>query len=406
LHLVIDARLPNSGVGGVQNVIVSFAQGFGKILDNEIKRSWLVYDDCYWILSKIPSKDKIIYCKRGLLRFEKLIKLPLFSQFVSLYLILVRNKKPFEKLFERIQPDLVILPFQNSLNTDFPYVFFPHDFQHEYYPEYFSWLQKYLRRKVWRRKARNAKFLICETELVKSDLIKYFNIDSNKIEILVTPPNSININSTKENIYKHGEGKTLYYPAAFWKHKNHKNLIKSFEYINFDKYKLKLILSGSGVKTCHKMIQSLPISIQTRISSIEHVERDQFEKLFASADAIILPSLYESLSLVGFEALVNSKPILCSDIAQFRFQMSDKAIFFNPNDPRDIALKIEYFLDNENFENYYYIGNEDLLRLFVESFIYICQKYLNKSTNVIYKDSNSYMNSPRNFFQKFQNKSS
>ena len=199
MHIVIDARLPRSGVGGVQNVIISFAQGFNQMQNSAIKRTWLTYKEASWLIPIIPNQDKIIFEEKKWLRFERLLRVTFISQLISLYFIIIRNKNLYDKLFSHIKPDLVILPFQNSLSTSYPYIYFPHDLLHEYYPQYFTVIQRFLRKKVWRQKALKAQAVVCETEMVKKDLINFWGIESKKIELLVTPPNLSKSNERQSN---------------------------------------------------------------------------------------------------------------------------------------------------------------------------------------------------------------
>ena len=405
MHIVIDARLPRSGVGGVQNVVISLAQGFNQMQKSTIKRTWLTYKDANWLIPIIPNQDKIIFEEKKWLRFERLLRVTFVSQLISLYFIIIQNKNSYDKLFSHIKPDLVILPFQNSLSTSYPYIYFPHDLLHEYYPQYFTVIQRFLRKKVWRQKALKAQAVVCETEIVKRDLINFWGIESKKIELLVTPPNLSKSNERLSHKTYQKNEKIIYYPAAFWEHKNHKNLIKSMSYFEHSKYDIKLILSGHKVEKSRQIIETLPKFLQKKVRIFGHIERDKFEELFNIASVIAIPSIFESLSLVGFEALVNSKAIACSDIPQFRIQMLDQAVYFDPFDPRDIAIKIHEQFEKPSFSHsYYYANNELLLRNFVESFIFICQKYTGSVNDSNGDRANKYMSDPQNFFTEFPNK--
>ena len=84
-------------------------------------------------------------------------------------------------------------------------------------------IQRFLRKKVWRQKALKAQAVVCETEIVKRDLINFWGIESKKIELLVTPPNLSKSNERQSHKTYQKNEKIIYYPAAFWEHKNHKN---------------------------------------------------------------------------------------------------------------------------------------------------------------------------------------
>lgn len=68
--------------------------------------------------------------------------------------------------------------------------------------------------------------------------------------------------------------------------------------------------------------------------------------LYQKADAMFLPTLLECFSASYAEAMISRTPILTSDLSFARSICSNAALYFNPEDPADIADKI-YALAND-----------------------------------------------------------
>ena len=59
---------------------------------------------------------------------------------------------------------------------------------------------------------------------------------------------------------------------------------------------------------------------------------------------VVIPSLFEALSLTVADAQYFGKPVICSDLPFFNSQPSDDLFFFNPHDENDIAKKMKTVL--------------------------------------------------------------
>src|SRR5205807_5399520 len=66
----------------------------------------------------------------------------------------------------------------------------------------------------------------------------------------------------------------------------------------------------------------------------------ELDSLYALADCLVLPTLHEGFGLPVLEAMARSVPVICSDIPALREVAGEAALYFNPRDPRQIAMRI------------------------------------------------------------------
>ncbi len=167
-----------------------------------------------------------------------------------IYLLKYFFKISYNDLFKNEYAIIAPIYSPALLTTKIPFIFTLHDLQEHYYPQNFSWLQRKWRYFINASLLNKSLKVICESNYVKNDIIKIFNCSSFKIKILPSPPQNINFNITDNEIQialeKFNLIKKSYiiYPAQFWKHKNHKNLISAFNIINKKFPNIKLVLTG------------------------------------------------------------------------------------------------------------------------------------------------------------------
>jgi glycosyltransferase involved in cell wall biosynthesis len=82
-------------------------------------------------------------------------------------------------------------------------------------------------------------------------------------------------------------------------------------------------------------------------------DRDEIAKSLKSAYLIALPSLWEGLPLVLFEALASDRPVIVSNIPAYKSVIKDEAVFCKVKNSDDLAKKIEMLLKNKKLADKY-----------------------------------------------------
>jgi glycosyltransferase involved in cell wall biosynthesis len=266
-------------------------------------------------------------------------------------------KKILGKLFGRYDPVISFLLKKNSIDVLSHYKpikgfknisWFP-DFQHVHYPLFFSKKEILLRNKLYNNYIKNSEILIVSSESSKKDLIK-FKKEDKKIEILKFLPE---INFSKIEDKKVFEKKLnirnnyIFTPNQFWVHKNHICIIEALNILKKKGIKIKCILTGSQYdhrdnNHFGKLMKKIELyQLKNQIKYMGVLPYNKIINLLYHATIIINPSLFEGWSTVVEEAKILDKRILLSNINVHIEQKPKKGIFFNPNDPKYLAQKIE-----------------------------------------------------------------
>lgn len=113
--------------------------------------------------------------------------------------------------------------------------------------------------------------------------------------------------------------------GRFNKQKNHEFLIDIFQSISQKEEKAKLLLIGTGELKTKIQEKSKQMNILTKIIFLEN--RVDVNELMQCMDILVMPSLYEGLSLVTVEAQAASLPCVLSDTISNESKIIDKTIF-------------------------------------------------------------------------------
>tara|TARA_B100000795_G_scaffold268984_1_gene257106 strand:+ start:1455 stop:2528 length:1074 start_codon:yes stop_codon:yes gene_type:complete len=188
---------------------------------------------------------------------------------------------------------------------------------------------------------KSADHFICISKKTQQDFIKYYNVSIDKTSVVYLGSNHFNINEEKSN--ENELSNYVLYVGSRKKYKNFQILHNALNQINKN-IKLKLICFG-GEKIENDEIRKIPSNI--------HVQQvfgndNELAKLYKNALCFINTSSYEGFGIPNIEAMYLGCPVLCSDIEVFREICGDSSLYFDPNNPQELAQKIELLIDDKN----------------------------------------------------------
>lgn len=223
------------------------------------------------------------------------------------------------------------------------------DFQHKYLPEFFSKEELLSRDAEFEHMAARMDKVILSSETARDDFIKYYPQYKEKACVLrfapvldFDSPQPMNVVEEKYGI----TGKYFFLPNQYWKHKNHKVVLKALRILKEEGKFVRVVSTGN---TSDYRAPEHFVEIETFIKEHELGDRYLILGMIPYADVQALavgslgyinPSFFEGWSTTVEEAKYRGKPILLSDLKVHREQAPAKGVFFDPNDPEDLAKKM------------------------------------------------------------------
>lgn len=213
-----------------------------------------------------------------------------------------------------------------------------------------------------RRALKEADYFVPISKGVYEDLISLFGIAKNKITILTDGVNMDNFNKVKHIVdylnNKYGinrENIVIVYAGSFKHWKGVDVLVKSVEFIKSNNFKILLIGGyGENRDRIDKLIQEKDIN--NRIVIDGFLSQKELINILKCSDVGVIPNTKTPISekytspLKLFEYMTCGLPIICANLPSMKeILINEKnCLFFEAEDEKDLANKIDALLQNNN----------------------------------------------------------
>jgi glycosyltransferase involved in cell wall biosynthesis len=204
---------------------------------------------------------------------------------------------------------------------------------------------------------RRASFVIAGTEAGKLEIINFYQVPSERIKLIPHPtpqfalieksPNSDT--GFKKLIEKYNiPPGYLFYPAQFWSHKNHVNLVHALSILR-KKHGLTLPLvfvgSDQGNEShVREVVRQLNLCAQ--VYFLGFVPEEDLVLLYQNAFALTYVSFFGPENLPPLEAFALGCPVISADVPGAEEQLGDSALLVDPKDENNIAEAIKSLHDD------------------------------------------------------------
>ncbi|OSI28345.1 glycosyltransferase family 4 protein [Bradyrhizobium canariense] len=263
------------------------------------------------------------------------------------YLLSYQLRLPLNDPFR--EENILLAPIYSlaTLHTQRPFAYTLHDLQEHHFPERFSWKQRQWRHQVHKALSSRASAIICEANHVREDIVASFGVPQDRVVKLIAPPFArMTVPMTRvelENVRsRHGlPEKFVFYPARFWPHKNHVRLIEAFKLVVSRYPDVQLLLTGNKGDEYHSIVSLISaLGLNSSVRHLGFLEQTDLDATYQLATALIMPSLYESVSIPIFEAFQLGTPVAASNILSLPDQVGDAGLLFDPHSAESIAGSI------------------------------------------------------------------
>jgi len=231
------------------------------------------------------------------------------------------------------------------------------DLQHEFYPEFFDSNTLRWRRETFCPSVFHSDVVFTISEFSKRTIIEKFRADPDKIVVVTLDaddefrrPTTTAAQAAFRDLELFDE--YVYYPANYWPHKNHANLLRAMKLIHEAGHpNLGLVLTGAsdGVERVRKEISTLGLNEKVRILSYQ--PQPVIAEIYRHARALVFVSQFEGFGIPLLEAFHTGTPVVSSRAGSLPEVGGDAALFVDELCPDDIAAGVRRILEEEPFRN-------------------------------------------------------
>lgn len=247
----------------------------------------------------------------------------------------------------------VIVPFVDLGNCKIISVV--HDVIFKVYNEYYPFFYRQYLSLFLPLSLKKSDKVVTVSELSKNDIIKYYGVPSEKIEVVYNTasnnfrPRIVTVTEKKQIVSKYSlPEKFLLYVGVVEKRKNVTGLIKVIDELEKKGSKIKLVVIGKPGFKSESILEEINKRKKT-IIYFPYMEDQDLAYIFNLALAFIFPSFYEGFGIPPLEAMQSAIPVLSSSAPALVEVVGDGGLIHEANDYTGFASDILKLEMDENF---------------------------------------------------------
>lgn len=210
-----------------------------------------------------------------------------------------------------------------------------HDVIFKRFPGYYPFFDRRIYHFKTKYALKHADIVVAASKTTAEDLSKFYDFQG-PVKVVYQPVHPDFYDRFKGT---NGGASTPYflYVSGFSDRKNHAILVEAFSYIA-KQCDWDLVLAGSAGSTLENLRSFIEHEkLGHRIRIMTDVPQHDLVFLMKQASAFVYPSLFEGFGIPLAEAAVCGLPMAVSDIPVFRELAENGALYFHPNNSREIA---------------------------------------------------------------------
>lgn len=288
-----------------------------------------------------------------------------------------RHLKPYSaaeqlhlpKELRALEADLLHLPHFNVPRLGrLPFVTTIHDLIYFLFPEDApSKLALWVAKRLIRSAVRRARAVLTVSENTRRDLLRLLHVPAERIHVTPLGPPVFEPKPDKAPAARQAfglQGDYILYTGNHSPHKNLKTLLDAFASLVRDGAPLQLVITGSIDRHTPSVRRHVAaLRLQENVVFTGKVADDLLAGLYAGANALGFPSLYEGFGIPPLEAFAAGVPVVASNAASIPDVVGDAALLVDPNDAEGIRKALARLLSEEGLrEKLVRAGRERLAR--------------------------------------------
>jgi len=240
-----------------------------------------------------------------------------------------------------------------------PFVLTIYDMIHELFPGSNHASDKSIERK--KELARKAAKIIAISENTKIDIMKFYNIGSDKISTVYLGPPTLSESDLNKHVATTPE-RFILFVGNRGGYKNFDTFISAITPLLSEDKNLYLICAGGGSFSSDNREVFEKLRVKDKTIQLP-VNDDTLACLYSRALAFVFPSLYEGFGLPILEAFTYGCPVLLSNSSSFPEVAGKAGIYFEPTEKDSIRSEVGKILYDKDILNDYKLkGYEQLAK--------------------------------------------
>ncbi|HYH23296.1 MAG TPA: glycosyltransferase family 1 protein [Azospirillum sp.] len=236
-----------------------------------------------------------------------------------------------------------------------PFIAPIHDLQHRMQPEFPEVSADGIaarREHSDRMICRYATLVLVDSEAGRQDVLRFYGdlIDDDRIRVLpffppvrrARPPGERDMARLRE---RYGlPDRYFFYPAQFWKHKNHRLIVEALARLKRDRNEIvDVVFAGSYAEKWRArnfievMALAETLGVRNQIRYLGFVPDRDMPALYAQSAGLVMPTFFGPTNMPPLEAWTFGRPVIVTNLPSIRDHLGDGALYVDPRDAASLA---------------------------------------------------------------------
>lgn len=227
-----------------------------------------------------------------------------------------------------------------------------HDLTFLYYPQGFNFSTKLYYYIFFKRSLKIADIIIADSHSTKKDLMKYYHIHPNKIQVIYLGVDEIFKKITNKKMIEKVKQKYslpdnyFLFVGLLSPRKNIKGALRAFAQL---KTNHKFVIVGNKgwlYEPIFKLINKLNLKKKVILTGYANV--NELPTIYSCAEALVFPSFYEGFGIPILEAMACGCPVITSNVSSMPEVAGDAALLVDPYNINEIKDAMNIILMDKN----------------------------------------------------------
>ncbi len=237
-------------------------------------------------------------------------------------------------------------------NTKVPAVVTIHDLIFIRFPEFYKTIDRKIYYSKVKYACKSAKKIIAISQQTKDDIIRFFNINPNKIEVIhqsVSPvffkPKNTTTLLSKYNLSER-------FILSVGTHEPRKNQLSILKAIHSEKPDIQLVIVGKTTSYTKKLTRFITENkMENQVKFLNNISENDLAGLYHLASLSIYISFFEGFGLPVIESMAAACPVITSNVSCLPETAGGAAILCSPNNFNELGIQIKTLLENNDLRN-------------------------------------------------------
>lgn len=379
-------RKPESG--GAYQYCLAMLKALSQFPKNEFEITALcTYEDWKTVTEPMGIRTEVVrknFAEKALhYAMERIVSVEFYRKYCQAL-------HPLARKLKELSADVCIYPCGDKISfmVTTPSIITVFDLMHRYLTEFPEIVDAKIyksRERSYRNIAKYSEMIFVDSEVGKEHMADCYGETSNlkkelenKTKVLPMIAPDYVYESVGKEYYNRPDvfEKYIFYPAQFWKHKNHKNLLLAVGALKKKGLEVNLVLCGSGKNAYEEVMRIIgEQELGGQVKILGYVTNEEMVALYQYARALVMPTYGGPTNIPQLEAFVLGCPVATSGIFGIPAQVGDAALLFHPENVDEIADCVERLwtddtlceeLRQKGYERARMWGEEEYLELLKE----------------------------------------